>query len=185
MVRALVQFEYERLLLHQTPALGPQRPLALELVWWGYWCLRRVPCGDYLEILQMGKIDSQHRCGNRRFGCSHGSEFLTRERAELDKLLVVGGKSKEITNTLVRTTYIRGIKKEREWHASESLRRVLSGNCNPYTDLVCFLGGVFFSRRLKYWWLREQSFCLYTEGTSGHPLGLVTALVTGAYIYYH
>jgi len=43
-----------------------------------------------------------------RFGCSHESEFLTR-----DKLLVVGGILKVLTHTLVRTTYIRDIKIER------------------------------------------------------------------------
>jgi hypothetical protein len=79
--------------------------------------------------------------GNRRFGCSHGSEFLTRERAELDKLLVVGGKSKELTNTLVRTTYIRDIKIERE-HASESLR-FLSVN----SDISGFREIVILTRR--------------------------------------
>jgi hypothetical protein len=87
----------------------------------------------------------QSLCGNRKLGCSHG-EFLTKGRVtELDKLLVVGENSKELTNTLVRTTYIRDSKIERK-HASESLRVLsvkfghfgISGNCNAYT-LTCDL----------------------------------------------
>jgi hypothetical protein len=49
--------------------------------------------------------------------------------------LLLGGESKELTNTLVRTTYIRDIKIERE-HASENLcpfgKFGVSGSCDLY-----------------------------------------------------
>jgi len=54
---------------------------------------------------------------------------------------------KELTNTLVRTMYIRGIKTEWEWHTSKSLH-VLSVN----SDFFGFLEIVILTAFLHTYW---------------------------------